>query len=302
MQSVINCKGAITYLAENKNLPAQLLRSKWNDFKEIITVLQIPYKATIALQKHDLTLSDSFGIWLKMKIHLQSPIMQRLCKSNFVNCLVDSLNSRQQIIFDNDAMLGAIYLDPRYRGEIVRDTDLMVKATQMLTNLWRRLSNFHPEVTNRSGINLSTESSGGNLSIDFENPKILDEYLSRTNHSRDMQTVANYHGFSIEHEIEIFQPDQLSSDASIISFWKSMKSKNPHLYEIATVIYAIPPAETQIERDFSLLEFIFSQRRQRLSSEMIEAILSINLNSELFFEVKREKIMKSFQDSLLNTC
>lgn len=296
MQSVINCKSAITHLAEERNLAAQLLRTKWRDLKEIVAILQIPYKATIALQKPDLTLSDTFGIWLKMKIHLKSPIMQRLFKSNFATCVIDALNSRQQIIFNNSAMLGAIYLDPRW--EILHDSDLVEKATQMLTNLWHRLNNFRPEIANRSTINVSTESPGCNISIEFENPKMLDEYLSRTNHSRDMQPIADHRGLSIEQELEMFQPEKLSSDASVISFWRSIKEQNHHLYEIATVIYAIPPAETQIERDFSLLEFIFNQRRQRLCSEMIEAILTINLNSEIFFEVKKEKIMKAFADDI----
>lgn len=273
---------------------ANVLRRKWIDLKEICTILQIPYKATIALQKHDLTLSDSFGIWLKMEIHLNSGTVKRLSRTNFGSCLIHSLNQRKQCIFNNPAMLCAIYLDPRYRGEISNDENLVGQATQMLANLWRRLNIFRPELANKSAINLSTESSGVNLSIDFDDQKILNEYLSRADHSRDEPT-SDYRNFSIEHEIELFRPEKLSADASVISFWDSSKERNKHLHELAMVVYAIPPAETQIERDFSLLEFIFSQRRQNLCSETLEAILTINLNSEIFYDIKKEKLLKTFE-------
>lgn len=283
MLDVFECKNAIVNLAGKGYKAAQLLRNKWSDFKEIISILQIPYKGTIALQKHDLTQSDSFAIWLRMEAHLQSPSMKRLCKTNLAYCLIHAMDQRKEAIFNNSTMLAAIYLDPRYRSEILHNENLVKQAKQMLINIWRRLVSFRPELANKSIINCSTESSGINLSIDFNNPTVLEEYLS-TDH------VQNDCGFSIEREIELFQPDKISYDYDIISYWQSIKEEKKNLYEIAMVIYAIPPAETQIERDFSILEFVFNQRRQGLKSEMIESILTINLNPQMFHEIKTEQI------------
>lgn len=283
-------------MSENKNVKeSQLLLLKWAEFKEIVTVLQIPYKATIALQKHDLTLSDAFGIWLKIKIHLQSPVIKRLNRSNLANCLINALNERQPIIFNNPAMLSAIYLDPRYRSEISNDTHLKEQAIRMLLNLWRRLNCFGEETTNETTTNHSKESFGSDISIDFDDHTIVDKYLSRSNQSQSLEPNeqgTNRHDLYIEQEIELFQPEKLPSNASIISYWESVKEQNNQLYQLAMIIYAIPPAETQIERDFSTLEFIFSQRRQCLSSDQLEAILTINLNSDLFYAIKEEKILK----------
>lgn len=299
MAGLLQCKEALEYLAETKNVQmAKLLLKKWSSFKEIVLIMQIPYKATIALQKQDLTLSDAFGIWLKMSIHLQVPAMKRLCKTNFANCLINALDERKKTIFNNPAMLSAIYLDPRFQCEILRDKRMTGQAIEVLSNLWRRISSLTPELSNESMINCSKESSGLNISIDFDDPDVLDKYLSRGHNSLDVQPAAACKNVCVETEIELFQAEKLPSNTSVISFWKSVKEQNQHLYELAKVIYAIPPTEVQIERDFSMLQFIFSQRRQSLSTEILEAILTINLNPELFHIIKNDELLQIIEETI----
>lgn len=293
MADLLQCKATVQYLAETKNVKmAQLLLKKWSDFKEIVAVMRIPYKATIALQKQDLTLSDAYGIWLKINIHLQAVAKKRLCKTNFATCLSKALDERKKTIFNNPAMLGAIYLDPRFRCEILRDQQLIDQSIKTLLNLWRRIITLSGDSANESILSSTKESCDLNFSADFDNPDILDKYLSRANGSIDMQQNATSHILAIEEEIELFNAEKLPSNASIISYWESAKEQNQRLYELAKVIYAIPPTEVQIERDFSTLEFIFSQRRQRLSAEMLEAILTLNLNSDIFYIIKNEKLLR----------
>lgn len=294
---VLKCKNTLTYLAENKGVKmAELLLRKWNHVKEIVKILQIPYKATIALQKHDLTLSDAFGIWLQIKIHLQSPSIKRLTQTKLGDCLLNALYERQQTILNNPAMLSAIYLDPRFRREIMQNEQKVDEAITMLSNLWRRLNYLSGLTTNASAANAtatnsSTETSSLNSTIYFSNTEILDKYLSRTNTSQSVQPYTSAQGLSIEDELQSFEPEQLSTSASIISYWESVKDEHFNLYQLAMVIYAIPPSETHIERDFSSLEFIFSQRRQRLCAELLESILTIHLNSDIFQIVRDEKLL-----------
>lgn len=266
--------------------------------KEIVKVLEIPYKATIALQKHDLTLSDAFGNWINMKILLNSTRIKRLTQTNLGSLLLDALHKRQQDIFNNPAMLSALYLDPRYRGEILHDEQLVNRAKRMLSNLWRRLNYLNEEEKNATATNSSTEASSLDTSIDFNNTERLDNYLSRRNGSQSVQPVTNARGVSIEEELEMFHPEKQSSGTSIISFWESIKNEHFNLYQLAMVIYAIPPSETHIERNFSSLEFIFSQRRQRLCAELLDTILIIHLNSDLFHIIRDEKLSKLLQEKI----
>lgn len=62
----------IEFFAAKKNKQCALLLKKWPVLAEFVYILGIPYRATIALQSRELTLSDVFGIWLKMELHLKN--------------------------------------------------------------------------------------------------------------------------------------------------------------------------------------------------------------------------------------
>lgn len=101
----------------------------------------------------------------------------------------------------------------------------------------------------------------------------------------------------IRFDIEQFQPNPESTKMSIIDFWESVEMNHPKLYEIAMVVYAIPPTEVEIERDFSILEFVFSGRRCKLSKHLIDDILLIKLNKDLFQIIKQEELLKETDKS-----
>lgn len=66
---------------------------------------------------------------------------------------------------------------------------------------------------------------------------------------------------------------------------------NEQLHKLAMVVFGVPPTEVQIERDFSLLNFVFSNRRCMLQQERLEDIMVIHLNPDLFYEVKEEQLI-----------
>lgn len=79
-------------------------------------------------------------------------------------------------------------------------------------------------------------------------------------------------------------------NSTIIDFWKNMKLKFPELYHIASIIYAIAPTQVAVERSFSTLSYVFNKLRSQLSEDMLEAILTICLNQDLFEQVNQEDI------------
>lgn len=140
MYDVRNCKNAIEFLAaKKKNKFCALLLKKWRILKEIIIVLQVPYKATIALQRRSLTLSDAYSIWQKMNILLNTADMQRICRTNLRQCMVDALNLRKQIFYQSSLLWCAQFLDPRYRHLVLRDEEKEKKVIELLTNLWQKI-------------------------------------------------------------------------------------------------------------------------------------------------------------------
>lgn len=140
MLDVRNCKTAIEYLArEKKNKFCALLLKKWKIFKEIIVLLQVPYKATIALQRRSLTLSDAYEIWQKMNIVLNSVEFQRLCQTNLRQSLVNALNRRKEIFYQNPLLWCAQFLDPRFRHVVSRNEEKTRKVIELLMNLRQKI-------------------------------------------------------------------------------------------------------------------------------------------------------------------
>lgn len=129
LMDIYECKSVVEYLKDKyigktKFRMFKLLLQKWYILKELIIILQVPYKATVALQSHRLTLSDAYGIWLKLKIHLQTFCLRKSFKTNLAKHMFDKYNERKKVIFDNPAMACALYLDPRFRCEIMHDEQM----------------------------------------------------------------------------------------------------------------------------------------------------------------------------------
>lgn len=280
----------------------KLLAKRFDILKELGTILQIPYKATEKLQLRSLTLSDTFGIFKKMELILTDQNVLRKFKTNFAKCLLNSLTSRSETIFHNPAMACALYLDPRFRREITKNEEKTNATIDMLVNLFKRIQVIKgPSVSVAIPEATPNNSGASNCDIDFDNPAILQNYLDDLNFSSGSAPLP-YQPFDslpqlsnnidIRLILETFQPEKILATESVVSFWESKKNDEKSLYELATVIFAIPPTEVQIERDFSKLDYIFTQRRSRLSADILEKILFMHLNKDLFYVVKNEELAK----------
>lgn len=95
---------------------------------------------------------------------------------------------------------------------------------------------------------------------------------------------------SVEMALDLFQPEHLPSEKSVLEYWDTQK--NSLLYDVAMAIYTIPPTQVMIERNFSSVSHIFSERRYNLSQERLENILLIHFNRDIFFDIKQQKISK----------
>lgn len=279
-------KGVIEYFAEvKKDVKFELLLRKWTTLKEIVYVLQIPLHATFALQKQDLTLSDAFGVWIKMKIHFQACCRRGSFKTNLAKHFLNALESRNKFVFQNKFMKCALFLDPRFRQEILRDEIVVEEAKQTLLQLWCRIQNNESK-TNTSE---SESTSCADHDFEFDEQSELQRYLSRHTQNSNNALNMNQHE-SIEMMLDSFDPDPLAADKSILDYWDTVREIHPNLYQLAMVVYAVPPTEVQIERDFSKLKHVFSDRRCQIQSERLEDIMIININPEIFYVVKEEEI------------
>lgn len=118
----------------------------------------------------------------------------------------------------------------------------------------------------------------------------MNRNLSRQNEENSPNILDDVHHESIEELLDIFNPNQLNAEESILNYWDSLKETDPTLHKLAMVVFAIPPTEVSIERDFSKLKYVFSDRRCQIQAERLEDIMPININPEVFYLIKQDEI------------
>lgn len=150
LKTLLQCKNLCSILAEN-NLEYYLPENKWIDVNLIVDTLQPLTEATLKLQSEQLTLSDFFGIWLESKIKIQN------LKNFFADILYEQLCKRETVLLQNECVLGAVYLDPRF--QILLSSSQKIEAVQHLKRIWNRLENFGMKaITNKQQPPSETEN------------------------------------------------------------------------------------------------------------------------------------------------
>lgn len=67
----------------------------------------------------------------------------------------------------------------------------------------------------------------------------------------------------------------------VLQDWEELKTAHPELYEVACIIYGIPPTQVTVERSFSAMAFVFNPEGAKLGQQMLENILMLKLNCGL---------------------
>lgn len=260
-----------------------MLKEKWSQLKEMKYVLGITYRATVAMQNRELTLSDLFGIWMKMELHLKKCTNAGF-KTKIAEELLKSVMKRKEKIYENPFMCMALYLDLKYHRilpEIER-----VKANEGLINLFHRLGSAVQTDTSTNPNNATNNTSSDSIDLNFDEDAELNNYLTipTVAMNRVIQTD------DIEILLDNFDPELESVNMKAMDYWESQKYKQPQLYKLAEVVYSIPPTETQIEREFSQLDYVFNDRRCNLTEERLGDIMVLNLNPQLFDAIKEDEL------------
>lgn len=83
---------------------------------------------------------------------------------------------------------------------------------------------------------------------------------------------------------------------SILDYWSERIESSYHIHNfselqfVAITILAIPSSQVPCERNFSDLNFVFNSKRTRIDPKLLEMILFIRTNRELFQKVKHEHL------------
>lgn len=242
----------------------------WNFMEEFLKVFRPLKKATIHLQNTQMTLGDFYKHWLCLKIELNK------LNSIMVPHFLQIINNREKILMENQVLLSALYLDPRFKFLLSEEKTIV--AQNHLRHLYDCIETVKSKTMQLDASPVSSSSSSFTSSQIDEVNDDLSIYLN------SMQSCQNTSSFEQNREkafreILSFAPERIRDHTiNVLSFWKVNSSQYPTLSTLARIVHAVPATQVTVERSFSALKLILAEERNRLSSDVLENILMVKLN------------------------
>jgi hypothetical protein len=182
--------------------------------------------------------------------------------------LLAELKKREISLFENDAFLAAIYMDPRYKTTLSQ-TD-KARARMHVTKTWINIRNLKEK-----DIEIEDREPDAVLSED-EVDLLIKERENCEN--------ADTNGDALASRISLILDDydkwpRIAKKLNILEYWERQKIHS-ELFEISQVVLAVPVTQVSVERAFSGLKFVLSCQRGNISKENLEDVLLIRCNSK----------------------
>lgn len=244
-----------------------LTDKEWKEVEDMTHCLQPAHIATKILQEEQLTVGEFLGAWLRCKLDtaaIDHPLARAITRS---------MERREKILLQSNAIVGAVYLDPRY--QVLLSNEAKKRARSHLEALHKRLQTVSGNGTSDEGeseVHVIEEDGGGEKE---DNPvevflKQADKEKRRRSEPKktSIKTILqNYDGVP-----------RLPSKANIFHYWEDNKKVHPELYNLATVTLSVPMTQVTVERSFSHLNFVLSVLRSKLDPDFVDDILCVRLN------------------------
>lgn len=281
---VLECQHVIAVFTGDK--VCTLLLRKLPVVKEIAESLKIMHEATVLSQKADFGLSEFYKCWVVTKLKIHARVNQS-SKTKLNSNLLKSIQKRERQLLDNDLMKCAMILDPRFCDELEAEQAFQTK--RIMVDMWNVMKALRNSQVNDANTMDENENMASNADIfrNYMKSKGKQRQIVLENTTTNDEFLDSIDSFI---ERESTEEGTMDDSWSILKFWDSKKKTYPLLYEIAMVIFAIAPTQVTIERLFSVFAHIFNDYRTSLSQRLLEDILMICLNPDLFDEVNAEDI------------
>lgn len=266
------CLSLINDAVNFKKIESNLLsESEWTAVEHLISILKPFYDCTIKLQSDNCALSDFYGYWLSIS-HKLGKITHY---PDFIEKLKNQMNDYKDRLLENPVLISAVYLDPRYQRSLSREK--RQTAVLFLSGLYRKAISFESEENTVAGQQPDADIDDAfiefmeSLGRDSVGDERITQSESEKRNNLDITTL-----------LENFNGIQGNLNVPVLDFWKSNKTARPELFKLAQIIFAVPPTQTSVERAFSVFAIIFTPRRNQLGDGILQDILLVRLNSDIF--------------------
>ena len=174
------------------------------------------------------------------------------------------MKTREVSITSNAGFLAAVYVDGRY--SCLLDAHQATLAQKHLLYLAQRMSS----------VSRSDQTSGDD-DDDSDAPETDRDPIELLLKRHDKGNAARPTCDIRDDMKKLCESPRLPKNTDIFQWWDSQQ--HSELREVAKVAIALPVSQASVERTFSGLRYILSERRLRMTGEIIDAIMILRCNT-----------------------
>lgn len=231
------------------------------------------------LQTTQFTLSDFYAEWLLLKNGIEKRAVHVSEEQNDVcKQLLVAIRNHSAQLLSNPLLVAAVYLDPRFTKTM--KTAARTLAISKLMKIWQRLSEESGEPPEESDSNNPNDNNTRRSSL-------LEQLLAAVEGDGETQVAQHETEQDRIHRLlqEFGELPREKTSTKVLEYWEKNKETKPELFMLSQLIFINSPTQTPTERSFSAFNHIYQPRRSNLKSELLEDILLIYLNKDLFQNV-----------------
>lgn len=268
--------------SEKESISYETKKSFWNFVKNYVDATEPVRDATVAIQKKDLLVPEFLMIYMRMKISLKKIEANSLAKDLLANVI-----KREKTLFENNVFLAAAYFDPRYQSLL--SPEQKISAIESIKNLYIQMSQIiEPE--NQSTNEMSQDVTDFNdelaaITDELELELFLLSQSQQSNPNQSNMSKLDKFMDKVSKETHTYRDAKKYSENLNdvpIKYLQHLKRKDNELYMFVGSLWSAACTQADCERKFSELKFILSDLRSRLSTDLVEAIMLLRLNWDLF--------------------
>lgn len=262
------------------------------------SILNILYLCTVRAQRKDMTISDFYGEWLLCRIKLEKYRTTRM-KTNLATKLIDGFNNRRKYLFEDQASLACILLDPRYNKEVQDAVDIS-KGKMFIEKLYIKMLKYESDLQRTTNENVVENEQADEIIRPLTDAEMMEQYFEvqgfrnadTVEESRNRESVIVLVENIRSEIIEYMKLPRLGYETNPLEFWTKgdVSQKYPGLSKVALAIYAIPSTEVTVERASSAMALILTDKRTHLLDQRMEELLLIRLNNNIAIEIFEKEL------------
>ncbi|EXX70016.1 hypothetical protein RirG_091230 [Rhizophagus irregularis DAOM 197198w] len=241
--------------AADKELSLYLLNSiEWNKLKKRQSLLECFQKATIEISSEKSpTLGQTVPIYNYLIDNIEDFLEEATRSDDIINAANNAKNKLQQYYPSSDGLVYVIatIIDLRHKLQYYIDNEFEVgyidTYKKQIKELW--LTEYKPKNNENDNQNNNNQSS-------------LAAYMFKKRKT----------SFTNELEAYLSEPPE-NFNMDVLAFWKVHENKFPNLFKMARDFLAIPGTSVPVERVFSGVMDLITQRRCSLNPEMIRKLM-----------------------------